>query len=114
MNDFFSFGIIIYEIKTGQIAYTGKNNSEIRKSLKNRRFPDLTPLPPAWRNVIGKYWRKKYNNAEKILIELNHLSQPNPKTRVTNPLPRQLLYYSTRVSAVVVGIVVLWCLLTRK
>jgi hypothetical protein len=46
IDDLFSFGMIIYEIKTGQVVYVGKNNSEIRKLFENRRFPDLIFFPP--------------------------------------------------------------------
>jgi serine/threonine protein kinase len=56
MNDFFLFGMIIYEIKRRQIMYIGKNNGEIRKSLENQSFPVLIILSPEWRVVINKYW----------------------------------------------------------
>ena len=39
IDNLFSLGIIIYEIKIEQMAYAGKNNGEIRKLFENRRFP---------------------------------------------------------------------------
>lgn len=87
MDDLFSLGMVIYETKTGQIAYAGKDDREIRKLLKDRKFPELAHLPPAWRNVIGKCWREEYNHAEQILIDLNRLSHPDAKCRVIPPLP---------------------------
>jgi hypothetical protein len=107
MDNLFSLGIIIYEIKTGQMAYTGKTNREIRKSLKSRSFPDLAPLSLKWRVIINKCWQEEYNNAEKILADLNNLSHPDRRKFVINPRAGLLLHYFTRFSAAAVIIVVL-------
>ena len=108
MDDLFSLGMVIYEIKTGQMAYAGKSNGEIRKSLGSRHFPDLAPLSLEWRVIVNKCWQEGYNNAEEVLADLNSLSRP-----VISPWPSSLLHYSTRLSAAAVIIVILWHLLRR-
>jgi len=114
IDDLFSLGMVIYEIKTEQMAYAGKNNGEIRKSLENRRFPDLAPLSPGWRVVVSKCWQEGYNNAEEVLADLNNLSHPDQGRLVISPPPSSLLHYSTRLSAAAVIIVVLWHSLLRR
>jgi hypothetical protein len=113
IDDIFSLGMVIYEIKTGEVAYAGKSNGEIRKSLKSRNFPDLAPLPSGWRVIINKCWQEGYNNAEEVLADLNNLSHPDGGKLVISPQPRSLLYYSTRPSIAAVIIVVFWHLLRR-
>jgi hypothetical protein len=107
MNDLFSFGIIIYEIKTGQIAYAGRNNGEIRKSFESRSFPELAFLFSEWRVVVSKCWQKQYNNVEKNLADLNYLSNLNRRKLVISSRSDLLLYYFIRLSVAAVIIVVL-------
>jgi hypothetical protein len=66
--------MVIYEIKTGQVAYAGKSNGEIRKLLESQNFPDLAPLSSGWCVIISKCWQEGYNNAEEVLADLNNLS----------------------------------------
>ena len=113
MDDLFSLGMVIYEIKTGQMAYAGKSNGEIRKSLESRHFPDLAPLSLEWRVIVNKCWQEGYNNAEEVLADLNSLSRPDRRKLVISPWPGSLLHYSTRLSAAAVIIVVFWHSLRR-
>jgi hypothetical protein len=114
IDDLFSLGMVIYEIETGQMAYAGRSNGEIRKSLESRSFPDLAPLSPGWRVVVSKCWQEQYNNAEEVLADLNHLSHPDRRKLVISPRPGSLLHYSTRLSAAAVIFVVLWHSLLRR
>jgi serine/threonine protein kinase len=114
MDDLFSFKMVIYKIKTGQMAYTGKNNSEIRKLLASRNFPNLAFLVPGWRVVISKCWQEGYNNVEEILINLNNLFHSDRRKFVISQRPDLLLYYFIRLSAAAAIIVVFWHLLSRR
>ena len=71
-----SLGVVMYEIKTGQMVYAGKSNGEIRKSLEGRHFPDLASLPLEWRVIVNKCWQEGYNNAEEVLADPDNLSRP--------------------------------------
>ena len=82
MDDLFSLGMVIYEIKTGEVAYVGKSDSEIRKSLESQHFPDLAPLSLEWRTIVNKCWQEEYNNAEEVLADLNGLSHSDRRESV--------------------------------
>ncbi len=73
IDDIFSLGMVIYEIKMGQVAYAGKSNGEIRKLLESWNFPDLKPLSSGWCVIIRKCWQERYSNAEEVLADLNNL-----------------------------------------
>ena len=99
--------MVIYEIKTRQIAYTGKNNGEIRKLLESRNFPDIASLSLGLRDVVSKCWQEEYNNTEEVLANFNNLSYPDRGKVVINLLPGLLLYYFTLLSIAAVIIAVL-------
>ncbi len=81
-SDIYSFGILAYEIITGQKPFSGKEVSNVKKMHANNTIPDpqiLTPeLPDSLSNLIIKSCAKspnlRYDSMKEVLDKLTTIS----------------------------------------
>jgi serine/threonine protein kinase len=82
-TDLFSFGLVLYEMVTGQRAFTGDTAAAIHHSVLNNALTparELTPnLPPELDAIIKRTLEKdreaRYQTASEIRVDLESLSQ---------------------------------------
>jgi eukaryotic-like serine/threonine-protein kinase len=77
-TDLFSFGLILFEMATGQRGFSGDSAEFVQDAILNRALPpvrDLSPeLPPKFEEIIRKALEKdrdsRYQSAAEMLAEL--------------------------------------------
>ena len=82
-TDLFSFGAVMYEMCTGQVAFGGSTSAVIFEAILNRvptPPPQLNPsLPPDLNRIIGRALEKdrelRYQTASEIRAELRRLKR---------------------------------------
>jgi serine/threonine protein kinase len=82
-TDLFSFGAVMYEMCTGQVAFGGSTSAVIFEAILNRLPtppPQLNPsLPPDLNRIIGRALEKdrelRYQTASEIRAELRRLKR---------------------------------------
>lgn len=78
--DIYSLGVILFEMLTGDVPFDGETPAEILMKHLNTP-PDVSPLPPAYRAVVGKMLAKRpadrYSTIGELLADL--------RARVANP-----------------------------
>jgi eukaryotic-like serine/threonine-protein kinase len=89
-TDLFSFGLVLYEMSTGQQAFAGNTAAVVHEAIL-RETPlsarQLNPkLPPKLEEVITKALEKdreaRYQNASEIQADLSRLRRDHPPDRV--------------------------------
>ena len=105
-SDLFSFGLVLYEMATGQRAVTGETGPELQHSLLNQ-IPvpprELNPdLPSQLERIILKLLEKqreaRHQSASELRTELQKL-----KTRIE---PRRALWWATGASIIALFIAI--------
>ena len=82
-TDLFSFGAVMYEMCTGQVAFGGSTSAVVFEAILNRvptPAPQLNPsLPPDLNRIIGRALEKdrelRYQTASEIRAELRRLKR---------------------------------------
>jgi len=82
-TDLFSFGLVVYEMSTGQLAYPGKTSGIITDGILNRAPTppsQLNPsVPPKLEEIIGKATEKdramRYQSAADMRTDLQRLKR---------------------------------------
>ena len=80
-TDLFSFGAVLYEMATGQLAFPGKTAAMIHEAILNREPPSPFSLDPEWPprldEIINKALAKdlglRYKSAREIMVDLHRL-----------------------------------------
>ncbi|HEY6290725.1 MAG TPA: protein kinase [Terriglobia bacterium] len=81
-TDLFSFGLVLYEMATGQVAFAGETVAEVHDAIVNRAPAPLhesnPEVPPRLKEIIGKALEKdraaRYQCAGDLLVDLQSLS----------------------------------------
>jgi len=71
--DIYALGVILYEMLTGNVPFDGQSVGEILMKHMVAQ-PDLTPLPPPFRPIVGKALdkdpEKRYQNVREMLADV--------------------------------------------
>jgi eukaryotic-like serine/threonine-protein kinase len=89
-TDLFSFGVVLYEMSTGQLPFKGESSAVICEAIMNREplFPNqLSPdFPPGLREIIYKALEKdrelRYQHASDLRNDLSRLKRDSETKRV--------------------------------
>jgi eukaryotic-like serine/threonine-protein kinase len=94
-TDLFSFGLVLYEMATGQRAFTGDTAAILKDAILNNTPVAVrelnSTLPPKLEAIIGKAIEKdrerRYQTAEEVRIELEKITS-KPKVGASSTLRR--------------------------
>ena len=115
-TDLFSFGAVLYEMVTGQGAFSGATPGIVVDGILNRMPPsvlDLNPsVPPKINEVINKALEKdpenRYQTASKLSIDLQSCGVAPGTVGLGGRARRLVSYLSILVLAVVVILAWMW------
>jgi len=83
--DIYALGIILYEMLTGHVPFEGESVAEIlMKHLT--KLPDLTPLPPEVRRVVGRALDKDPKRRFQDVREMVALLPPPEQSAFVGPM----------------------------
>jgi len=109
-TDLFSFGAVLYEMATGQQAFTGTTSEEIRETIMKREATPaqrLNPvLSPRLQAIVEKALEKdrdvRYQHAADILADLKRLKRDTSagRSQAATHEPRQRLASDSVVSLI--------------
>src|SRR5260370_34041142 len=99
-TDLFSFGVVLYEMSTGELPFKGESSAVICEAIMNREpvFPDqLSPdLPPGFKEIILKALEKdqelRYQHAADLRSDLQRIKRDSEKNRIlpVSAIPKPL------------------------
>ncbi len=82
-TDIFSMGVVLYELTTGQLPFTGANFAEIVNKIVHAQPPAIARLnydvPAELERIVLKCLQKspdrRYQSARELLVDLRHLAR---------------------------------------
>jgi len=124
-TDLFSFGVVLYEMATGRMAFTGTTSAVIFDSLLHKAPPSVTKvnpqLPAELDRTINKALEKdrglRYQSAAEMLADLKRMRRDSSSARVevalepSKPAKRKMVVwavYDAAIVALLVGVAFLW------
>jgi eukaryotic-like serine/threonine-protein kinase len=125
-SDLFSFGIVLYEMATGQRPFPGNTAAMVHDAILNRTpaaAAQINPaIPPKLEELINKALEKdcklRYQHAGDIRADLQRLKRDTDSGAAAAPLPgsRRLWKVLAAASAIVIvgAIVAGWLFYSRK
>ncbi|HZU22096.1 MAG TPA: protein kinase, partial [Terriglobales bacterium] len=83
-SDVFSTGVVLYELITGNVPWTGESDFQVLAKIVNEPFPPLAnylqSYPPGLDRILGRALAKdltsRYQTAEEMAVELAELQAP--------------------------------------
>src|SRR5579864_3228818 len=124
-TDLFSFGVVLYEMATGRMAFTGTTSAVIFDSLLHKAPPSVTKvnpqLPAELDRTINKALEKdrglRYQSAAEMLADLKRMRRDSSSARVevaleqSKPAKRKMVVwavYAAAIVALLVGVAFIW------
>ena len=90
-SDIFSFGIILYEMITGQLPFMGKSYQEVIYSIVSEPYTPIKithSIPPPFLAIIDKALSKnindRYQNVDELITDLDKITRPPGTIKLTN------------------------------
>jgi serine/threonine protein kinase/Tfp pilus assembly protein PilF/TolB-like protein len=95
-TDLFSFGVVLYEMSTGQLPFRGESSAVICEAIMNREpvFPNelWTDFPSGLKEIIRKALEKdrelRYQHASDLRNDLQRLKRDSEKSNILPIFPR--------------------------
>ncbi|HXJ96358.1 MAG TPA: protein kinase [Terriglobia bacterium] len=114
-TDLFSFGLVLYEMATGHVAFAGETVAEVHEAIVNRApapMGELNPdVPPRMEEIIGKALEKdretRYQSAGDLLADLKRLKHETDST-VAPLQQRWPLWVAGSLAMILAGVAVAW------
>ncbi|HSG00974.1 MAG TPA: protein kinase, partial [Vicinamibacterales bacterium] len=108
--DIWAFGVVMYEVLTGERLFPGDTVSDTIASVLTRQ-PDLSRVPPEWRRLLSKCLekdaRQRLRDIGDVWLLMDSASVPAAASR---PVARSLAPWA--IAALIVGAAGTWAALT--
>jgi serine/threonine protein kinase len=108
-SDIFSFGVVLYEMISQKLPFTGEHEAAIIYSVINERHEPLNqivpPIPPQLERIVDKALAKdrdkRYQNMDELLSDLKEIPSTYPETKIITRRRKYPLMASISVLALV-------------
>ncbi|HLK32246.1 MAG TPA: protein kinase, partial [Terriglobales bacterium] len=115
-SDLFSFGVILYEMLSGQRAFHGESSADILSAILREEPPELAAsnraIPPALQRIVRhcleKNPQERFQSAHDLAFHLAEVSSPSSTSAVSEPLalPGSRRWLRGAVAGLVVAVVI--------